>query len=248
VTELEELIELSRTLGDTGSDYVILAEGNVSALTANGSMLVKASGASLADATTDSFVDVRLDAMLDVLDGSPADEGEQAAALLACVAGDKGASPSVEAPLHAVAIRHGSARVVGHTHPIAVNAILCSGNAELITRALFPDQIVVCGADPLLVPYVDPGLPLARIVRQRLLERAYPPKVIYLQNHGLVALGQTAQEVVQITEMAAKAAAILLGALGAGGPVFLPDEEVARIDGRPDEHYRREALARSQPK
>jgi rhamnose utilization protein RhaD (predicted bifunctional aldolase and dehydrogenase) len=245
MTVLEQLVELSRTLGDPGREYAILAEGNVSALSGDGTMLVKASGTSLADATAASFVDVHIDSMLELLDGSPADEREQAAALLACVSGDAGARPSVEAPLHAVALRHGGARVVGHTHPIAVNAILCSANAELITRALFPDQIVVCGADPLLVPYIDPGLPLARVVRERLRERAHPPKVIYLQNHGLVALGQNAQEVARITQMAVKAAAILLGALGAGGAVFLQDEEVARIDGRLDEHYRREALARA---
>ena len=45
------------------------------------------------------------------------------------------------------------------------------------------------------------------------------------------------------TKMAVKAAEILLGALAAGGPIFLSDEDVAHIDGRLDEHYRRQVLA-----
>jgi rhamnose utilization protein RhaD (predicted bifunctional aldolase and dehydrogenase) len=235
---VKELAELARALADPASDYAILAEGNVSALVDDELMLVKASGASLAQA---SFLEVRIDPMLELLDDAPAGEAEQGAALAACAVG--GGRPSVETPLHAVALRHGGARFVGHTHPTAVNAILCSENAQAVTRALFPDQVVVCGADPLLVPYVDPGLPLARVVRGRLLERERPPKAIYLRNHGLVALGQSVQEVLQITAMAAKAARILLGAFAAGGPVFLTDEEVATIDGRLDEHYRRSVLA-----
>ncbi|MGZ4333749.1 MAG: class II aldolase/adducin family protein [Gaiellaceae bacterium] len=238
-----DLVEFARTLGDPAREYAILAEGNVSRLLDDKRMLVKASGASLSEATAASFLEVRIDPVLALLDSAPAGEEAQAAALTACASGAEGLRPSVEMPLHAVALRYGGARAVGHTHPVAVNAILCSENAAAIARALFPDQIVVCGADPLLVPYVDPGLPLARVLRDALRERARPPKTIYLQNHGLVALGQTQLEVLQITQMAVKAASILLGALSAGGPVFMSDEHVARIDARLDEHYRRAVLA-----
>ena len=239
----EELAELARALGDPAHGHAILAEGNVSMLLDDARMLVKASGTSLGGTTAASFLRVRVDDALGLLDRVPADEVGQAAALAACVDGGSDLRPSVETPMHAAALRHGGARFVGHTHPQAVNAILCSVNAPLITRALFPEQIVVCGADPLWVPYIDPGLPLARTVRDLLAERERPPKVVYLQNHGLVALGRSAQEVLQITQMAVKAAVILLGALAAGGAVFLSDEDVARIDGRLDEHYRREVLA-----
>jgi rhamnose utilization protein RhaD (predicted bifunctional aldolase and dehydrogenase) len=239
---IEELVALSRELGDPARGWAILAEGNTSALVDEELMVVKASGSSLGDASADAFVEVRLDGMLALLDDAPDREAEQAAALAACVTRETELRPSVEAPLHAVALRHGGARVVGHTHPSAVNSILCSDQAAALTRALFPDQVVVCGAEPLLVPYVDPGLPLARDVRERLRECARPPKVIYLRNHGLVALGQSAREVLQITQMAVKAATILAGALAAGTPVFLSDEDVQAIDGRLDEHYRRAVL------
>src|SRR5207302_1762392 len=136
------------------------------------------------------------------LDAAPATEAEQNEALAACANGAGASRPSVETPLHAVAVRYGGARAVAHTHPSAVNSLLCSDRADDVTRALFPDQIVVCGAEPLLLPYVDPGLPLARALRDALSERAeHPPKTIYLRNHGLVALGQTTQEALQITAM-----------------------------------------------
>jgi hypothetical protein len=42
--------------------------------------------------------------------------------------------------------------------------------------------------------------------------------------------------------MAEKAAKIFVGAAALGGPVFLTPENVARISGRSDEHYRRKVL------
>jgi rhamnose utilization protein RhaD (predicted bifunctional aldolase and dehydrogenase) len=241
---IDELVALSRELGDPNSHYAILAEGNTSALVDQQLMLVKASGTSLRDASHESFSAVRIDAMLALLDDAPDDEAEQAAALATCVVGDGPLRQSIEAPLHAVALRYAGARFVGHTHPTAVNAILCSEHAADLTRPLFPDQVVVCGAQPVFLPYADPGLPLARELRDALRERGQaPPKTLYLQNHGLVALGRSAAEVLAITHMAVKAASILGGALAAGGAIFLSEEQVIAIDRRLDEQHRRAALA-----
>ena len=91
----------------------------------------------------------------------------------------------------------------------------------LATEMLFPDQVVVLGRRPLFVPYVDPGLALARRVRDDLeahvARHGEPPKVIYLGNHGLFALGLTPEHVLQITAMAVKASRVLAGALAVGG-------------------------------
>ena len=161
-----------------------------------------------------------------------------------------GRRPSVEAMLHAVCLELGGAQAVGHTHPGPVVALLCSEHAEkLATEMLFPDQVVVLGRRPLFVPYVDPGLALARRVRDELethvARHGEPPKVIYLGNHGLFALGATPEHVLQITAMAVKASRVLAGALAVGGPSALAEAEADRIDARPDEHYRRAALARA---
>ncbi len=245
---IDELVALSRELGAPANDYAILAEGNTSLALDDTLVLVKASGTSLRNATPESFVEAQVDALLALVDEAPADEAAQNDALAACCVDPGALRPSVEAPLHAVCVRYGAARVVAHTHPTAVNALLCSAHAEDVVHPLFPDQVVVCGAEPLLLPYVDPGLPLARALRDALLSRpGRPPKTVYLRNHGLVALAQTPQEALQVSAMAVKAARILQGAIAAGGPVFLPREEVARIDGRLDEAYRRLMLTRATP-
>ncbi len=243
LTELERLVALSRLLGDPARNLAILGEGNTSIRTAGGRMLVKASGASLGSATADDFVEVEPAGLLALLDDPEADDATVARAF-ADIEARAGRRPSVEAMLHAVCLEVGGAAAVGHTHPVPVLAILCSPHAEaLATELLFPDQIVVLGRSPLYVPYVDPGLELARRVRDELSARGgEPPKVIYLGNHGVFALGQTPEEVVQITEMAVKAGLVLAGALAAGGVQALSPADADRIHGRPDEHYRRAAL------
>jgi ribulose-5-phosphate 4-epimerase/fuculose-1-phosphate aldolase len=64
-----------------------------------------------------------------------------------------------------------------------------------------------------------------------------------MENHGVIALGGTAQEVLNITHMLVKTCRILAFSLAAGGPRFLKPGEVDRIDKRPDELARRKGFA-----
>jgi rhamnose utilization protein RhaD (predicted bifunctional aldolase and dehydrogenase) len=245
------LVALSHQLGDPAADLAILGEGNTSADLGDGSFLVKASGMSLGAVRPDSFARLDRAEVLRVIEDSTLDEHDQAALaarMRGAAAGDAGPKPSIETMLHALAIELGGARFAGHTHPTAVNALLCSDRAaELVAGHLFPDQVVVCGRHALLVPYAEPGLPLGRAVRDGLrahLDRhGRPPKLIYLGNHGIVALGQTAGEVRQITAMSVKAARILSAVLAVGRPAYLPVESADRLDARPDEIHRRRMLA-----
>lgn len=245
---LDDLIELSRSLGRVERDLVILAEGNTSVRTSEDRMLVKASGAHLATAGEDDFVEVDLGIYRELLtSGRDGDDAVSSALVAATTWGHK--RPSVESLLHAVCFGSPEVQAVAHTHPTPVNAILCSDRADLVSAgSLFPDQIVVLGRKPLVVPYVDPGLHLAREVQRRLDDHVEVhgdmPKVIYLINHGMFALGRSVEEVEQVTEMAVKCARVLLGTLATGGgPRFLSEQDVARIDTRPDEKYRRQQLA-----
>jgi len=125
-----------------------------------------------------------------------------------------------------------------------VNALLCSDRAaDLVAGSLFPDQVVVCGAHALLVPYAEPGLPLARAVRRGLSgyldEHGSPPRLIHLANHGIVALGGNAAQVLAVTTMAVKAARVLSGVLAVGSPNYLSPDTVRQLDGRADEQHRR---------
>jgi rhamnose utilization protein RhaD (predicted bifunctional aldolase and dehydrogenase) len=148
---------------------------------------------------------------------------------------------------HALCLSLDEVNFVGHTHATAVNALTCSnGFEEAFSGRLFPDEIVMCGPAPVLIPYIDPGLPLAREIARRI--NAYidtyaeRPRVILMQNHGVVVLGRTAEQVENITAMMVKTARVLLGAYAAGGPHFLTEDNVARIHSRPDEAYRRKLL------
>jgi hypothetical protein len=69
-----------------------------------------------------------------------------------------------------------------------------------------------------------------------------PPKVVLMQNHGLIALGSSPQQVDNITEMYVKTCRILAGTYAFGGPHFMTPAQVKRIHTRPDELYRRKQL------
>jgi rhamnose utilization protein RhaD (predicted bifunctional aldolase and dehydrogenase) len=245
---LSALIEMSRNLGRPERDLVILGEGNTSALNDDDTFWVKASGTELRTIDAQGFVRVRLQPVCALADqGQLADEAVKAALEAAKVDPTATRRPSVETVLHALALAEAGARFVGHTHPVAVNALACSvAVTEAIAGRLFPDEIVVCGPAPAYVPYTDPGLPLARAVRDQFRRYAdtwgAPPKVVLMQNHGLIALGASPREVENVTDMYVKTCRILAGAYAFGGPHFLTDENVQRIHGRPDELYRRKQL------
>jgi rhamnose utilization protein RhaD (predicted bifunctional aldolase and dehydrogenase) len=191
------------------------------------------------------FVQVRSRQVLSLLDESNLDDERVRAGVEAAKVDPRApARPSVETVLHAVALRLDGVKFVGHTHPTAVNAILCSARAEeAISGRLFPDEIVYCGPAPVFVPYTDPGVPLARAVRDaiddHLAEYRESPKVILMQNHGMIALGKSAQEVENITGMYVKTSRVTIGAYALGGVHPLSPESVRRIHTRPDEQYRR---------
>jgi rhamnose utilization protein RhaD (predicted bifunctional aldolase and dehydrogenase) len=246
--DLSDLVRLSRILGQPWRRFAILAEGNTSQRLTSDLLAVKATGRSLRDATPEDFVLVSLQEMSAILDDLNAGDVD-VAAYFDRVEAEQGRRPSVEAFLHVVCVVDGGAMTVAHTHPESVNALLCSDRAGVLAeQPLFPDQVVVIGRRALLVPYLDPGVVLAREVRRRLgehTERWGMPRVIYLGNHGMVALGTTAAHALQLTEMADKVSRVLATTLSFGKPLAITDESVARIDRRDDEQIRRAALAQA---
>ncbi|MGQ9487827.1 MAG: class II aldolase/adducin family protein [Armatimonadota bacterium] len=250
---LNQLIELSHWLGAEHRKLAILGEGNTSALAEDGkTFYVKASGTRLMDIDQNGFVRVDLAKTLHALDcAEETDDATRRALEESRAEPNETKMPSVETFLHAYLLSLPGIRFVGHTHPVAVNALLCSKRAEdLIAGRLFPDEIVVCGIAPLWVPYTDPGLPLARELRRRVeayvREYGVLPKVILMQNHGLIAPAETPQKVIAATAMYVKTAEILLGTMVAGGPNFLAPHHVERIYTRPDEAYRQQIIAQMQ--
>ena len=242
---LTTLLEMSRNLGKPENDYIILGEGNTSAKIDDKTFWVKASGASLSSLEPENLVKVSFEKTLTLLKQSNLTDEEIREGLKNVrIDQDVKAMPSVETFMHAVLLQFDGVNFIGHTHPTAINAILCSRNAaEALSGSLFPDQIVYCGAEYVFIPYTDPGFILANTVyktTQDFYERwGQAPKVIYMQNHGFIALGGTAKDVENITAMAVKSARIIAGTYAMGGPNFLSPKSVDRIHTRPDEQYRK---------
>jgi len=243
--KLDQLVEMTRYLGQPHLNYVIIGEGNTSQRVDDKSFWIKGSGQQMNAIGPEGFVAVRFGPILDLLDHPP-NSRQQIQAIMNDARVDPSSTvrPSVEVSFHAMLLAECKAQVIAHTHPTAVNRILCSTRAEQFAQhRTFPDEVVLCGPQSVYVPYVDPGLPLAlamRVqVRKYLTKFGEAPKVILLANHGLIALGQTHTEALNITAMAVKAAEIFAGACMIGEPVFMSQADIMHIYKRPDEIYRR---------
>ena len=244
---LSQLLSLSHDLGRPERELAILGEGNTSCRLDEETFLIKSSGSTLGTLSAEGVTRCRFAPILDLLDRERIRDEETTQALLDCRADPNARKPSTEAAFHAWLLTLPNIDFVAHTHPVSVNGILCSPRAQVFVKMrMFPDEIVCCGPASVLVPYVDPGVPLARRIRREVSafqeKHGCLPRTILLENHGLIALGKTAAAAMATTLMCDKAAKIFSAASALGGPQFLPSDEVRRIDEREDEAYRQRAL------
>lgn len=245
--KLKQLIQLSHELGRDDRRMAILAEGNTSAKISDETFLVKASGSNLGTLDQTGVVECRAEVLLSLLKKTGLDDKKVDQQLLESRVDGKAKKPSVEALFHAYLLSLPGIEFVGHTHASAVNSILCSPRAkEFATKRIFPDEIVCCDVASAFIPYTDPGLKLAQTVRAQtekfLKDFGRPPRIILMENHGIITLGRSIEAVLSAMLMAEKTATIWLGAAALGGPKFMTPENVARISGRPDEALRRKIL------
>ena len=187
--EIEQLIEVSRRYG-SDSRFVIAGGGNTSFKTAE-KLWVKASGHALATIDEDGFAVMdrsRLNPMgTKVYSADAAEREAQVKEDLAAACITKDRRPSVETSMHNCI----SYAFVVHLHPTAVNALMCSVQAESKCGELFPDA--------LYIPYCDPGYTLFKKVYDEIqaykAARGAEPQVIFLQNHGIFVAADTVAEV-----------------------------------------------------
>ena len=241
------LLELSHQLGDEKRGLAILGEGNTSTRLDDDVFAVKASGSSLSNLDAAGVARCERAKVLQLFEQPEISDDEIETALLDSRMDKADRKPSTEALFHAYLLGLPGVHFVGHTHPIGVNALTCSPRAaEFASKRLFPDEIVCCGAQSVLVPYVNPGVPLARKIREEVeafrQKWNQVPRLILLGNHGMIALGKTPDAVLATTLMAEKAAHIWQGAATLGGPTFLSDEQVEYIAGWNAEAYRQKVL------
>jgi rhamnose utilization protein RhaD (predicted bifunctional aldolase and dehydrogenase) len=201
--ELSDLLWLSQRVGKD-PDWVQGGGGNTSVKSADGTqMWVKASGTTLVEMQDDrgwALVDrARTEAVLDLpdLQDKPDYDREQLVLqhLQEAVHHPAGARPSVESTLHALLDR-----VVIHSHPIGLGAVLCADDS----RAQLHELMEAETPPALVLPYVDPGYTLAvqvrRGVREYVERHGKRPAVVLLQNHGLVVSAENAEDCVRLHE------------------------------------------------
>lgn len=245
--KLGALLKLSHDLGASERRLAILGEGNTSARLSSEQFAVKASGCNLETLAATDLTACDSQKILALLDDKQASDSFIDQTLFDARLNPRAKKPSVESIFHAWLLTLENVEFVGHTHPVAVNQILCSPRArDFAEHRIFPDEVVCCGPQSVFVPYIDPGLAIAREIRDRtqsfVTKYKTIPRLILLQNHGLIALGSTPNAVMAATLMAAKAAEIFLGAAAIGGPNFMTEAQVARIASRADEAHRQKEL------
>lgn len=223
---LEEVVRLSRRFG-LDPEFARGGGGNSSGK-ADGIVYIKPSGQSLAALTVEALMPLRMEPLLELLGegaetpATPGTDEIMRVALRARVDTRDDRRPSVECLFHALLPNP----IVLHTHPTVVNALTCARDGERIAAGIFGDDV-------LWVPYVDPGLPLARRIaaeRRAHLARTgrAAPRTILLQNHGLIVSGDGADEVTAACERIVDAVRWRLAAVGpaaAGSTTALPAME-----------------------
>jgi len=184
-------------------DLVQAGGGNTSVKLDDHRMLVKASGINLTQVTLDSgyvavdyiFIRTFLSGFsLTKLDKKQrevvANESMQSSKLSA------NGKPSIETFLHAMLSTY-----TLHTHPVSVNILASQGNWKEALSDIWPDAI--------FVPYQTPGIDLAMAMSDELnayvVIHGYFPKVVFLQNHGLIVSSNNSTEVIRLTNQVSKA-------------------------------------------
>jgi rhamnose utilization protein RhaD (predicted bifunctional aldolase and dehydrogenase) len=244
---IDALLALAHEIGKEDRRLAILAEGNVSAAISESEFAVKASGASLGALKRTDIATCDGKQILKLLERKTITDGEIETALLESRTRPGQRKPSTETVFHAWLLTLDDVQFVAHCHPTVVNQVLCSPRArDFAEHRLFPDEVVCCGPASVFVPYTDPGVPLARELRERtnlfVQNHKFVPRLIALQNHGIIALGPTPESVLSCLLMATKAAEIFVGSATLGGPNFMLAKDIERIHSRPDEHYRQQQL------
>lgn len=243
----EDLLALTRSLGDPARDLVILAEGNTSQLLPDGRVVVKTSGSNMQRATAEDFVVVDVEPLVDLMRSPTSTQADLSAALDAGEHGGRRRRASIETLVHVAAQAFAPTAFVGHTHPTAVVGLLASVHAAgAYERHVYSDEAVVIGR-PLFVPYASPGVDLGRAYHQG-LQRHWEthgelPALVLLGNHGIVANAPSTEGVEAVSAMAVKGARVRVAAHSVGGVAPLDAAKVEAFFAREDITERRRSLA-----
>ncbi|MDI9471243.1 MAG: class II aldolase/adducin family protein [Bacillota bacterium] len=200
---------LSQTAG-ARSDYVQGGGGNTSVKLDERLMAIKASGFRLSQITPErayavvDYAELRSfyrDSDPAALDDVEAAGSAAARAATQAVPGLEPLRPSVETGFHAIL-----ERFVLHSHAVWANLICTAANGPELAAAVMAEV----GESFAFVPYINPGTALTfAIARAR--AAAANPRVIFLQNHGLIVTADDADTALCLHDRVNEAAARRFG-------------------------------------
>ena len=202
-TALGDYSRLSREVG-ARRDYVQGGGGNTSVKLDDRLMAVKASGFCLGDVLPDQAYAVMDYAAIrtfyrkheerDFEDPEKAGS-EQAKTSTISVEGMAALRPSVEAGFHSLL-----GKFVIHSHSVYTNFACCAVEMQQILEDALKDADFSWG----VVPYIDPGARLSFAIRDEMdrVKQASGrvPTVLFMQNHGLIVHGETADAALALHE------------------------------------------------
>lgn len=192
---LKELERISKQVGKC-PDQVQGGGGNTSAKLDDRHMAVKASGYRLDQVTEqDGYVIVDYQKIRDyfttVDTGRDIDyEKESTDFIKSCVLEDKNPKnlrPSIETGFHSF-----MGKYVIHTHSVYGNILCCAKEGREIAEKIFSEDFAM-----LWVPYINPGFDLTIGLNKAMDEfrdkKGYSPKVVFMENHGVIVSEDGAQ-------------------------------------------------------
>jgi len=217
----KEVIKLSHSV----HEYAICGEGNVSGIDGD-IFYIKSSGCDLKNLKEDDLISCDL-------------SGKQLNFF--------NKKPSLEVGFHLYFFENKNIKFIAHTHPVKTMQILCGDKIfKFAENRFFPDQIVRNGKKSCVIPYTTPGKKLFKFVEFYIKKfcdnEGYFPKLILLQNHGIICHGSSIQECITCTKMCEKSAEIFVGCHELGSINYLTPKEINEIENCPIEQYRKELL------
>ena len=193
---LDDLTYMSKTAGSR-SDYVQGGGGNTSSKLDGNLMAIKASGFRLDQITPDNAYAVMDYAALREfygntdpakLDDIEKTGSEKTKAEIKAIEGIPALRPSVEAGFHSILDTF-----VLHTHAVYANLLTCAAEGKKIMEEI----MTKLGEPYVVVPYINPGAQLTFAIADARNSAAKiagkNPAVIFMENHGVVITGDTAQ-------------------------------------------------------
>lgn len=222
----KKVVDQLKALANKVSKHCVGMEGNISGKVDSTSFMIKASGHSLHNLDSTGIVTLNFNnTQLDNFN-------------------KRG---SMELGFHNFLLSFPDIHYIAHTHPISTLSILCTKHAtEFAGKRLFPDQVIFNGAKTCLIPYAKPGDELTSAVKLGvnffIKKEGYFPKLILLENHGIIACGSTIKECITVTDICEKAAKVYIKSLQVGSTCFLEDEQVSSLILDEKEKYRLKQL------